>query len=107
MRQFWNYADYFDYDSDIEGLKNYYGLCSFLDDNVTQVLTALEKSGQADNTQIIYTSDHGDMIGNHSIWGKCYMYEDSVGIPMILMRSRNNACDKQYSGVVNRYGGNH
>ena len=82
MRQFWNYADYFDHDSEIEGLKNYYGLCSFLDDNVSQVLTALDLSGQADSTQIIYTSDHGDMTGNHGIWAKCYMYEDSVGIPM-------------------------
>jgi choline-sulfatase len=82
MRQFWNYADYFDRDSEIEGLKNYYGLCSFLDDNVSQVLTALDKSGQVDNTQIIYTSDHGDMLGNHGIWGKCYMYEDSAGIPL-------------------------
>lgn len=82
MRQFWNYADYFDSDSEFEGLKNYYGLCSFLDDNISQVLSALDRSGQADNTQIIYTSDHGDMTGNHGIWAKCYMYEDSVGIPL-------------------------
>jgi len=82
MRQFWNYADYFDETSEKEGLRNYYGLCSFLDDNVAQVLTALGKSGQAENTQIIYTSDHGDMTGNHGIWGKCFMYEDSVGIPL-------------------------
>jgi choline-sulfatase len=84
MRQFWNYLDYFDDDSEVEGLRNYYGLCSFLDDNIGQVLDALDNSGQRDNTQIIYTSDHGDMIGNHAIWGKCYMYEDSVGIPMTL-----------------------
>jgi choline-sulfatase len=82
MRQFWNYADYFDEASEKEGLRNYYGLCSFLDDNVAQVLAALEESAQADNTRIIYTSDHGDMTGNHGIWGKCYMYEDSVGIPL-------------------------
>jgi choline-sulfatase len=82
MRQFWNYADYFDEASEKEGLRNYYGLCSFLDDNVAQVLAALEESGQADNTRIIYTSDHGDMTGNHGIWAKCYMYEDSVGIPL-------------------------
>jgi choline-sulfatase len=84
MRRFWDYADHFDVDSERLGLKNYYGLCSFLDANVGQVLAALTRSGQADNTQIIYTSDHGDMIGNHGIWGKCYMYEDSVGIPMTL-----------------------
>ena len=82
MRQFWNYADYFDPDSEREGLRNYYGLCSFLDDNVRQVLNALEQAGHAGNTQIIYTSDHGDMIGNHGIWAKSYMYEDSVGIPL-------------------------
>jgi choline-sulfatase len=75
MREFWDYADYFNPVSEIEGLRNYYGLCSFLDDNIRQVL---------DSTTTIYTSDHGDMIGNHGIWGKSYMYEDSVGIPMTL-----------------------
>jgi len=84
MRKFWNYNDYFDAQSQVEGLRNYYGLCSFLDDNVGQLLKALESSGEFDNTQVIYTSDHGDMIGNHGIWGKSYMYEDSVGIPMTL-----------------------
>jgi len=84
MRLFWDYADYFDEKSERLGLQNYYGLCSFLDDNVAQVLAALQASGQADNTQIVYTSDHGDMIGNHGIWAKSYMYEDSVGIPMTL-----------------------
>ena len=84
MREFWDYADYFDAADERLGLKNYYALCSFLDDNVARVLDALEASGQADNTQIIYTSDHGDMIGNHGIWAKSYMYEDSVGIPLTL-----------------------
>lgn len=84
MRRFWDYADHFDHESEKIGLRNYYGLCSFLDDNVAQVLAALDNSGQAGNTQVIYTSDHGDMTGNHGIWGKCYMYEDSVGIPMSL-----------------------
>jgi len=84
MRKFWDYADYFDPETERLGLKNYYGLCSFLDDNVAQVLAALKASGQTDNTQIIYTSDHGDLIGNHGIWGKSFMYEDSVGIPMTI-----------------------
>ena len=48
------------------------------------VLDALRSSGQEESTQVIYTSDHGDMIGNHGIWCKSYMYEDSVGIPMTL-----------------------
>ena len=88
MRRFWDYADHFDRDSEKVGLRNYYALCSFLDDNIAQVLDALDKSGQTANTQIIYTSDHGDMTGNHGIWGKCYMYEDSVGIPMTISGPR-------------------
>ena len=44
MRRFWDYADYFDRDSEKTGLRNYYALCSFLDDNVAQVLAALERS---------------------------------------------------------------
>ncbi len=84
MREFWDYADHFDAESEVVALRSYYGLCSFLDDNVGQVLAALEASGQAGNTQVIYTSDHGDMIGNHGIWCKSYMYEDSAGIPMVI-----------------------
>lgn len=84
VKQFWNYDEYFDDAGRIEGLRNYYGLCSFLDDNVRQVLEALDESGERDNTQIIYTSDHGDLLGNHGMWCKSCMYEDSVGIPMTL-----------------------
>jgi len=84
MREFWNYADYFDPHSEIEALRNYYGLCSFLDANIERVLAALDASGLAGSTQVVYTSDHGDQIGNHGIWGKCFMYEDSVGIPLLL-----------------------
>ena len=84
MREFWCYNDFFDANTQLNGLRNYYGLCSFLDDNVGQVLDVLKASGHADNTQIIYTSDHGDMTGNHGIWCKSYMYEDSVGIPLTI-----------------------
>jgi choline-sulfatase len=62
----------------------YYGLVSFMDDNVGQVLDALEESGQAGNTRIIYTSDHGEMLGGNGLWGKMCMYEDSVAIPHIM-----------------------
>ncbi len=83
MRAFWDYADHFTAESEPLGLKNYYGLCSFLDDHLGQVLGALERAGQRDDTLVLYTSDHGDLIGNHGIWGKSFMYEDSVGIPLI------------------------
>lgn len=84
MLDFWNYDEYFDADSRRLARQNYYGLCSFVDDNIRQVLTTLDDSGQARDTVVIYTSDHGEMLGNHGFWAKSLMYEDSVAVPMIV-----------------------
>jgi choline-sulfatase len=61
----------------------YFGLCSFLDDNVGKVLAALHQSGLGGNTRVVYTSDHGDNLGARGLWGKSTMYEESVGVPLI------------------------
>lgn len=83
VAQFYNYGDYFDETRMREAKAAYYGLTSFMDDCVGRVLTALETSGQADNTVVIYVSDHGDMMGDHGFWTKQVMYEASAGVPMI------------------------
>lgn len=62
----------------------YYGLCSWMDDNVGQILTALEDAGMAENTAVVYTSDHGDNVGARGLWGKSNFYQESVQIPMIM-----------------------
>jgi choline-sulfatase len=62
----------------------YMGLVSFLDDNVGKILRALEESGLAGNTRVVYSTDHGDNLGTRGLWGKSTMYEESAGIPMIL-----------------------
>jgi choline-sulfatase len=62
----------------------YFGLTSFLDDNVGKILRALDESGLAHNTRIVYSSDHGDNLGARGLWGKSTMYEESAGIPMIM-----------------------
>ena len=56
----------------------------WLDHNIGQILEALKASGQMDNTQIIYTSDHGDNIGARGLWGKSNMYEESAAVPLIM-----------------------
>lgn len=84
MRSFWNYDDFFDADDRALAVKGYYGLCSFLDHNIGKVLSALEASGELENTVILYISDHGEMLGSHGFWAKSLMYEDSVAVPMIL-----------------------
>ena len=62
----------------------YMGLVSFLDDNIGKILSALEATGLAASTRIIYSSDHGDNLGTRGMWGKSTMYEESAGIPMIM-----------------------
>lgn len=65
-------------------LAAYYGLVSFLDDNVGKILCAVAAAGLESNTRILYSSDHGDNLGARGLWGKSTMYEESAGIPMIL-----------------------
>jgi choline-sulfatase len=62
----------------------YFGLTSFLDDNVGKILRALEETGLAGATRVVYSSDHGDNLGTRGLWGKSTMYEESAGIPMIM-----------------------
>ena len=65
-------------------LAGYYGLVSFLDEQVSKIMAAVEAAGLSDSTRVIYTSDHGDNLGTRGLWGKATMYEESAGIPMIL-----------------------
>lgn len=62
----------------------YFGLCTFLDDNVGSILQTLEQTGLKDTTTVIYTSDHGDNLGARGLWGKSTLYRESVGVPMII-----------------------
>jgi choline-sulfatase len=62
----------------------YFGLCTFIDDQIGRVLEALAVAGLEENTRVIYTSDHGDNVGARAMWGKSNMYEESAGIPLII-----------------------
>lgn len=99
MKKFFRYHDGFDGgpsgQAAIDGRRAYFGLCSFLDDQVGAVLASLDAAGAASDTHVIYTSDHGDMAGNRGLWAKSYMYEDSVGVPMIVRGP------KVSTGIVN------
>jgi choline-sulfatase len=80
-----NFDDYFKTEQDVRrGTAGYFGLCSFMDEQAGKVLDALEASGLADNTCVIYTSDHGDAVGHRGLWGKSTMYEEVLGVPLIV-----------------------
>ena len=62
----------------------YFGLCSFIDDNVGQIFRTLDQTGLADSTNVVFLSDHGENLGARGLWGKSTMYEESAGIPLIM-----------------------
>jgi len=84
LADFYDYDRHFNKDTRRTARQAYYGLCSFLDDNIGQLLTALEDNRLASTTRILYLTDHGEMLGDHGFWTKCVMYENSVAVPMIL-----------------------
>lgn len=85
------YADFMDNEAQfsspeerLQAFAAYYGLCSFLDHNVGRIVAALQAAGLADDTTVVYTSDHGDNLGTRGLWGKSTLYQESVGVPMIV-----------------------
>jgi choline-sulfatase len=62
----------------------YLGMISEVDEYVGRVLDSLEKAGQLENTLFIYTSDHGEMGGDHGLWLKNVLLENAVRIPLIM-----------------------
>ncbi len=68
----------------LAAMSAYYGLCSWLDHSIGQILGALDATGLLSNTTVVYTSDHGDNIGARGLWGKSNMYEESAAVPLIM-----------------------
>ncbi len=62
----------------------YYASISFLDTQVGEILDALHTSGLADNTIVVFTSDHGFHIGEHDLWGKTSNFELDARVPLII-----------------------
>ncbi len=62
----------------------YYRLIERVDAHIGTVLDALEASGRADNTLVVYTSDHGELCGAHGLVQKTFFYEEAMRVPVIL-----------------------
>lgn len=67
-----------------QGRQAYLAMVSHVDDWVGRILQTLEATGQAENTIVIYSSDHGEMWGEHGLWGKQCFYEESVRVPLVV-----------------------
>jgi arylsulfatase len=72
-------------DDAIRAMRRAYGAdISVIDDAVGRILSALDAKGIRDDTWVIYTSDHGEMGGNHGLMSKCVFYEPAVRVPLIV-----------------------
>ncbi len=76
----------------------YWGLMKLVDNQVGVMLDALEASGQADRTIVIFTSDHGEMLGDHNQYGKHVMFEESVKIPLLVYDPRVQRAPERIGG---------
>lgn len=63
---------------------HYMDRCVLIDECIGDIVATIRKKGIYDDTVVIFTSDHGDTLGDHGVWDKRFMYESSVGVPMIL-----------------------
>jgi choline-sulfatase len=77
-----------EYDLSEEELRNarraYLGMVTYIDDKVGELLDALEAAGLAEDTVVVFMSDHGDMLGDHGLWSKRQFFEWSARIPLIV-----------------------
>jgi homocitrate synthase len=63
----------------------FYALCTHIDHQLSVIVGTLREEALLDDTVICFTSDHGDMLGNHGLWAKQLFYEPSANVPLLLV----------------------
>lgn len=82
----------------VDVIGHYYGLCSLVDDQLGRIVAELRRRGELDRTIIVYTSDHGDMMGAYRLVEKGHLlhYDETMRVPLVIRHpdgdtSRNDA----------------
>ncbi len=87
-QRLWKVSAMDDYDISDQDIRNarraYYANVSYLDDHVGRILDTLDDCGLKDDTIIMFTSDHGDMLGERGLWYKMSFMEHSARVPLIV-----------------------
>ncbi|RQH00778.1 sulfatase family protein [Natrarchaeobius oligotrophus] len=72
------------FDESMEARASYFACVDFVDEVIKDLLTTLENDGLLENTIVVYTSDHGDMIGEYSSWDKHIWHDESTRVPLSI-----------------------
>lgn len=87
-------------------ISNYYGLVKEIDDWVGKMLETLDKHGLTENTLVIFTSDHGEMLGSHGMREKNVFYEESAHVPLLMRfpaRIKSNTTANGYVSLIDLF----
>lgn len=85
------------------GRAYYYSMVRLIDQQMGRILDALERSGLAENTLVIFTTDHGELLGDHGLWMKGpFHYEQLVRIPMLMRWPGGFAGGQRHSALINQ-----
>lgn len=87
-------ADDIDHDEMMRARAAYFACVTYLDEILGDFLDVLEKDGLLDNTIIVYTSDHGELAGEHGVWWKNGWYEGCTRVPFIISTPEQRQGDK-------------
>ena len=81
----------------------YYGSTTWVDDTIGKLLKNIEAAGLKDDTIIIFTSDHGDILGSHGRWQKGRVYQEATKIPLVWRvpgTTKGKIIDKQVGSLI-------
>lgn len=68
----------------LDARRHYFAKITRVDERIGMVLDALERFGLSNDTIVVYTSDHGEMVGEHGLWNKHCFYEESAAVPLVV-----------------------
>lgn len=78
----------------------YWGFVTLLDDQIGRLMAALAQENVLDDTLVIFTSDHGEMLGQHGLWHKMMPYEEAVRVPLVMRYPRRITAGVRSNALV-------